>query len=196
MLIKPVKNGFIFKFLEKIERGQFVREKTKTGIIFQADFDSSAKLPRWVEVLFVGPQCKDVKVGQQVLLPALRWTERVKYNDILFWKSDESQVVAVRESENSVVVPLNTWVIFERLPSEVRLPSGLFIVHRAQVTNPSGKIVSTGPDCETYLQKGTKFYFNGINFYNNFFIGEKEYSFINQEDILAFEYIDESTTAE
>lgn len=188
MAINPIKNGFVFIFLEKIERGQFVQEKTKTGIIFQANFDKSAKLPRWVEVLYTGPQCKHIKPGQQALLPALRWTEGVKYNNTVFWKSDESEVVAIRQSKDSPIIPLDTWVIFKRSPSEIRLPSGLFVIHGTQVTNASGQIISTGSKCETYVKKGMKFYFNDTNFYNDFYVEEEQYSFLKEEDILALEF--------
>lgn len=186
MSLQPIKNNIIFKFVDKVNaKGQFEKERTESGIILQSSFDDSAKEPRWVNVVAVGPDCT-VKPGQQVLLPNLRWTQGFKHEGEMMWKSDESQAVAVRDTPESTLHALATNVIFvHRKPKSTPSYAGLTVVG-GHVDNPSGVIIAIGPECYDEL-KGATFFYDGTNFTDNFSHGGFSLAFIKEENILAYE---------
>lgn len=56
--------------------------KTKSGIVLRSDNGQSHGIkPRWGLVYKVGPQQKDFKPGQWVLVEHGRWTRKIKIND-------------------------------------------------------------------------------------------------------------------
>lgn len=182
MTLKPIKNTFIFKFLDSINsKGQFNKDTTESGIILQSSFDDSAKEPRWVKVDIVGHECQDIKPGDTVLLPALRWTSGVKFEDEKIWKSDEMQAVAVLED---TIVPLRDFVIFKKFKEEEKVSSfGLVIVGDPQSHSPRGTVVATGPDCVDAML-GDTLYYDDANFNDTFTVDGVEYAFIKEDKIL------------
>lgn len=53
----------------------FGEQKTKSGIVIQTDDGKVEGIkPRWAKVWAVGPEQKDVKVGEWVLIEHGRWT--------------------------------------------------------------------------------------------------------------------------
>jgi co-chaperonin GroES (HSP10) len=97
--IKAVKDHVLVKGMEFSER------ISKGGLILPADDGKSEGIrPRWAEVIAVGPDQKEIKVGEFVLVEHGRWTRgmkivvdgneieirRVDVNDILL-ASDEMQ---------------------------------------------------------------------------------------------------------
>jgi co-chaperonin GroES (HSP10) len=192
MNIKAIKNGFIFQFVDAVNaKGEFEKGTTDTGIILKATFDDSAKQPRWVNVVSVGPECKNIKEGDQVLLPALRWTAASKLEGQSIWKSDETQIVARRprgDSTNSLV-PLASYVIFTPVKSGTATASasGLLVVIGNVGDTPKGTVVQTGPDASPELTVGSTIFYNDANFFETFTDGGTEYAFIKDENILMFE---------
>lgn len=61
------------KFDERISNGGI--------IIMNDDMKSSGIRPRWAQVYAVGPEQKDVKVGQYILISHGRWTRGIKIDD-------------------------------------------------------------------------------------------------------------------
>lgn len=185
MKLNPIKNTFIFKFLDTINgKGQFDKPATETGIILQSSFDDSAKEPRWVKVTTTGPDCKDIRTDDVVLLPALRWTSGVKFEEEKIWKSDEMQVVATLT--DGTIKPLRNFVIFRKFAEEEKVSSfGLVIVGDPQAYSPRGTVVAVGPSCVDAIVGDTMFY-DDTNFFDTFMHDGVEYCFIKEENIIAF----------
>lgn len=186
MKLKPIKNTFIFKFQEAVNnKGQFEKGTTETGIILQSSFDDSAKESRWVRVTDVGPECSDVCRNAVVLLPALRWTAGVKFEDQMVWKSDEQQVAAVQDYEDGSALPLRDIVIFKPYEEEERVSSfGLVIVGDPDANTPRGIILAVGPDC-TDAKVGDMMYYDDSNFTDTFTANGDKLAFIKEDKILA-----------
>lgn len=186
MQLRPIKNTFIFKFLDALNsKGQFEKDTTETGIILQSSFDDSAKESRWVRVSEVGPECTDICQNAVVLLPALRWTAGVKFEDSKVWKSDEMQAVAIQDTQDGSALPLRNYVIFKPYEEEEQVSSfGLVIVGDPDANSPRGVIVAAGPDCVD-AQVGDMMYYDTTNFTDTFKVGSEELAFIKEENILA-----------
>lgn len=61
---------------------EFDGRKTSTGIILPSDNGKSAGVrPRWARVYRIGPEQKDVEVGQYILVAHGRWTRGLKIED-------------------------------------------------------------------------------------------------------------------
>ena len=60
----------------------FDEQRTKSGIIIRSDDGKSEGVkPRWCRVWAVGPEQKDVQVGDWILVEHGRWTRGVTYED-------------------------------------------------------------------------------------------------------------------
>jgi co-chaperonin GroES (HSP10) len=186
MKIIPINNNIIFTFVDRVNaKGEFEREKTESGIYLQSSFDESAKSPRWVNVIAVGPECKTIKVGMQALLPNLRWTSNIKVDGQMVWRSDETQAVAYRETATADIKPLTNVVLFKQQAKEQMRPSGLLIVVGNSTDSPSGNVVSIGPDADPALT-GSTIYYDDTNFTDTFSHAGVTLSFIKDDSILAF----------
>ncbi len=74
--ILPLRDSIIVSdmtFEERISNGGI--------IILNDDMKSSGIRPRWAKVYAVGPDQKDVKVGQYILISHGRWTRGIKIED-------------------------------------------------------------------------------------------------------------------
>lgn len=85
-------------------------QKTKSGLIILDDSTTAAGArgikPRWAKVHAVGPEQKDVEVGQWVLLEHGRWSQGQKMtSDIAgeqplhFWLADQEAMLLVSNEE-------------------------------------------------------------------------------------------------
>ena len=74
--VKPIHDHIIVKGMEFSER------ISTGGIIIPSDNTKSEGIrPRWGEVIAVGPEQEDIKVGQYVLVEHGRWTRGIKMDD-------------------------------------------------------------------------------------------------------------------
>jgi co-chaperonin GroES (HSP10) len=74
--IKPIKDAVIvtdMHFDERITNGGLV--------LIQDDMKSSGIRPRWGKVYAVGPEQKDIQVGQYIMISHGRWTRGLKIID-------------------------------------------------------------------------------------------------------------------
>lgn len=188
MAIIPLGNTIVFKFLDRVNnKGEFERDATASGIQLLAGFDDSAKTPRWVRVLAVGPKVENINAGDQILLPALRWTAGVTYGESKFWKTDEKQVVAKRTSEDGELSVLNSNLLFFPVARETMKSSfGIIIPVADKSTTASGITYLSGPDASPELSPGVEFYFDDSLFTEKFVHQAREYSFIKDELVLAY----------
>lgn len=74
--LKPLKDNVIVIDMN------FGEQKTSGGIILQSDNGKAHGVhPRWAKVYAVGPEQKDVSVGQWILIEHGRWTRGIKIED-------------------------------------------------------------------------------------------------------------------
>lgn len=65
-----------------ISNMDFGEIKTKSGIVLRSDDGQAHGVkPRWGKVYKVGPDQKDINVGQWILIEHGRWTRKIKIND-------------------------------------------------------------------------------------------------------------------
>lgn len=72
--LRPLKNKIFVSDM------QFSIEKTHSGILLPSDDGKGSGVhPRWGKVFAIGPNQKDVKVGQWILLEHGRWSRGITY---------------------------------------------------------------------------------------------------------------------
>ena len=184
MNITAIKRGFVFQFIDAVNsKGEFDKTASSGGILLQGTFDDSAKEPRWVKVISAGSDCKEIKKGDQVMLPALRWTPASTLDGEKIWKSDESEAALV--SDEYGVRAIASYVIFKPIKPEVKKQSGLLIVVGNNTDTPRGEVHAVGPDADQDLVDSF-IYYNDTNFFETFTSAGVEYAFIKEENILAY----------
>ena len=96
--IEAIDDKIIFEFLEDIQNKTFSKV-SEGGIILQQAAENQLQEPRFVKVLKVGPDVKDVKVEDIVLVEPLKWTTAIEIEeaDSKFWITDEKSVLAISE---------------------------------------------------------------------------------------------------
>lgn len=184
MTIQAIHNHIIFRFVDEVNsKGEF-EESMKSGFYIKGGYDKSAKMPRWANVLNVGPTCEHVKIGDKILIPALRWTEGVKYQEQRFWKTDESQLVGFER--DGKFTPINEHIIFTPIKEHIT-PSaaGILIVRQTTDDTPSGTVTQIADGCEKELDGGT-IYYDNASFFDTFELNNKEYSFIKEEKVIVY----------
>ena len=104
----PLRDSVIvadMKFDERISHG---------GIIIPNDDMKSAGIrPRWAKVYAVGPDQKDVKIGQYILIAHGRWTRGVKIED------REGEKVIRKVDNNDILLvsnkPVNDYTMSDKV---------------------------------------------------------------------------------
>ena len=100
--LKPLADRFLFQFMNEHRDGKFI-EKSKFGFILSnQDLQVQADRPRWARVVAIGPDVVDFNVGDLVLIEYGQWTTRVTFEKNDYWKSDQSKVIAIGDSEEVV----------------------------------------------------------------------------------------------
>jgi co-chaperonin GroES (HSP10) len=94
--IKPIRNNVIVSDME------FGMERTRGGLLVpSSDGKTQGIVPRWGKVWAVGPEQKDVKVGEWILVEHGRWTRTIKL-DI-----DEENSVDLRMVDNDAIIAVS-----------------------------------------------------------------------------------------
>jgi co-chaperonin GroES (HSP10) len=94
-MITTLHNNILFTFNDESDSQGF-NNVSAGGIVYKS-FDHDAKTPRWATVLVVGPDVKDVKAGDEILIENLRWSEGHEIDGLKIWMTQESEVMCVRE---------------------------------------------------------------------------------------------------
>jgi co-chaperonin GroES (HSP10) len=77
----------------------FEEQTTASGIIIQSDDGKSHGVkPRWAKVWAVGPEQKDVKVGEWIYIEHGRWTRGIKVED------QGKEIIIRRVDTNSILL--------------------------------------------------------------------------------------------
>ena len=78
---------------------EFGEEFTQSGIILQSSNGKSEGIhPRWGKVWAVGPDQKDVKVGEWILVEHSRWTRTIEY------ETDDGSITELRMVELKAIM--------------------------------------------------------------------------------------------
>lgn len=78
---------------------EFGMEKTQSGILLQSDDGKSEGIhPRWAKVFAVGPEQKDVSVGDWILVEHGRWTRGMNL------KKPNGEEIIIRMVENKSII--------------------------------------------------------------------------------------------
>jgi hypothetical protein len=90
-----------------------------SGVILLNDDEKTAGIrPRWARVYSVGPDQKDVKPGQWVLIEHGRWTRGltvdVKGEEIVIRRADPKCIIFVSDTEPDIDETMSTAVHAER----------------------------------------------------------------------------------
>lgn len=101
--LQALRDHIIFQFerevIRKSDNGysrQQFQDETDWG--FQiSDFDEGTKTPQWGIAMSVGPDTNEVTVGDRVLIEALKWSPGIELDGKTYWRTDESQVLAIDE---------------------------------------------------------------------------------------------------
>lgn len=91
--IKPIRDHILVSNME------FGMQKTSSGILIHSDDGKSSGVkPRWGQVWAVGPEQKDVQVGEWICVEHGRWTRTIEL------EQDDGTVLELRRVENSAVL--------------------------------------------------------------------------------------------
>ena len=106
--LKPLKDTIIvsdMQFDERISNGGI--------ILINDDMKSSGIRPRWAKVYAIGPEQKDIKIGQYILISHGRWTRGIKIDDGLgekvIRKIDNNDILLVSDE------PVNDQTLSEKV---------------------------------------------------------------------------------
>ena len=101
----PLRNNVFVKNMEFGER------KTKSGIVLRSDDGKSEGIrPRWAQVWAIGPEQKDIQVGEWVLVEHGRWTRGMQVQD------QDGSEITVRQVELKSIL-----VVSDELPADVQI---------------------------------------------------------------------------
>ena len=91
--IIPLKDNVIVSNMD------FGFETTKAGIILTSDNGKTQGIhPRWGQVWAIGPEQKDVQVGEWILVEHGRWTRTVEY------ETDSGEKIELRMVDNNAIL--------------------------------------------------------------------------------------------
>ena len=92
--MKILYDTIAFVFSDSSNRKGF--ENVSAGGIVFSSFDHDAKASRWGIVTHIGPECKEVKVGDEILIENLRWTEGYEIEGQKQWFTNEKEVMGIK----------------------------------------------------------------------------------------------------
>jgi len=194
MKLRPIQNHIIFRFLETVDSKGYFTKKLDWGFEVQGHADDSAKSPRWVKVLDVGPDCKGVKPGDDILVKPLMWSLRFKVDGEQLWRTDESKIIAAdtitTDEAGNIKHDFRAFgksVIFHRMDVQKNVTeSGLHVEGKINDDTAYGQVVDLGPDAVSEL-KNAKVYFLDQNFFGYFEYRGVKFCYIEENEILAYE---------
>jgi hypothetical protein len=102
MKLELLSDSIAFTFVQEISAGSFDNQ-TSWGFTIK-NKENDVKVPRWGVVLDVGPDVKNVKKKDYILIEPLMWTSKVVINDINIWRTTEPNVIGRTETPPSDIV--------------------------------------------------------------------------------------------
>jgi co-chaperonin GroES (HSP10) len=91
--IKPLRDNILISDMD------FGSETTRTGIILNSDDGKSTGIrPRWGKVFAIGPEQKEIDIGDWVLVEHGRWTRTINY------ELDDGKELELRMIDNKAIL--------------------------------------------------------------------------------------------
>jgi co-chaperonin GroES (HSP10) len=187
--MQALHSNILFTFVDQVNtRGEFVNSPTVSGIVLTGTTDDSAKAPREAIVRYAGPECKSVKAGDRIVIPALRWTNYFATAEGKMWKTEESEIVGIIDQHTPTLVPIGEFVTFSLLKERKSVTSsGLIVVSSGTNEDTlSGTVIRTGNEVDPTLQTEDTIIFNKANFFQTVYLRQtnKPVSFLKDSEIL------------
>lgn len=107
--IRPIRDHVLVSDMD------FGMQQTKTGIFITSDNGKSSGVkPRWAKVYAIGPEQKDVQIGDWICVEHGRWTRTIEL------EQDDGSVLELRRVENSAIL-----MSADEKPDDVDIRSGI-----------------------------------------------------------------------
>lgn len=114
MTIRCIRDGILFAFLQQTTaHGMFV-DQTKWGFELtpgsylhgkdREHFQRAMDIGRWAKVLAVGPECKEVQVGDYICIEPTMYSNSFEYDGVKIRKTDETKVMLLSKEKPEVHV--------------------------------------------------------------------------------------------
>lgn len=94
--MQAIGNTIIFTFVDQVRNGKFI-DFAQHGLYLGFNSERSANLGRYAIVKCVGPEVKEIKEGDKIVIEALRWSSEFKFEGKSYWKTTEDQVMAIEK---------------------------------------------------------------------------------------------------
>jgi hypothetical protein len=116
--IKPLHNSIIVTEMD------FSGRQLQSGILLLGDDGKTDGIrPRWARVYAIGPEQRDVRVGQWVLIEHGRWSRGLKIvkdgEEIIIRRADPEAIIFVSDDQPENIDTISTAVPAERKSREV-----------------------------------------------------------------------------
>lgn len=98
--LEPISNHVL------VDQIETANEQVRNGIILMGENSSTRGIrPRWAHVAAIGPEQKDIKVGEWVLVDHGRWTRGVKLDDgKIYRRVDQDEILLVTDEKPKDIV--------------------------------------------------------------------------------------------
>lgn len=94
---------------------EFGMQKTESGILITSDNGKSSGVkPRWAKVWAIGPEQKDIKVGEWVCVEHGRWTRTIEL------EQDDGTVLELRRVDTDAIM-----ISADEKPNDLDVRSGI-----------------------------------------------------------------------
>ena len=94
--VRAIGDKVIFTFLDDVSGNRF-NNVTESGIVYK-NAEDTLNQPRWGVITSVGSGVKEpLKVGDHILIDALRWTEKLVADGVGYWATSEGDILCVKE---------------------------------------------------------------------------------------------------
>lgn len=104
MSLRPLGNTVLFQFLDAtVSKGGRFTERTSGSIILPVLDSNQKNQNRWGKVVAVGPKVEGLEPGDFILIQALQWTFGSHFEDDKIWKTNDEQILAVTNDEDSTI---------------------------------------------------------------------------------------------
>lgn len=99
--MRVLRDSIIFKFAADASTSKLFA-KTEWGFEITKR-EEGVNRPQWGIVEKIGPSVTDVKVGDWVLIDALRWTTQCIFNGDSFWRTRQQDILLVSDKPVELV---------------------------------------------------------------------------------------------
>lgn len=95
MKLEPIGSNLIFQFTDSVVDGKFISNRS-SGIVQDLGnrFLEYGALCRRIRVHHIGPQCKNVSIGNEYVVENLKWTKSFIVDGQEYWMTREQHLLS------------------------------------------------------------------------------------------------------